>query len=83
MHNVQEGISSLRKSSIFAWENELKVLKLTLLLLYTEEKVSSILVVLIDWKLWEKRAWEKISHNKAGMKLNVTFLVLSCCYCVV
>ena len=43
-----------------------------LLLLCIEEKVDSILVVLIDSILWEKRTWEKISHNKAGMKPNVT-----------
>ena len=81
--NIQVGISSLRKSFIFAWEKELKVLKLTLLLLCIEEKVGGILLVLIDWILWEKKTWEKISHNKAVMKLNVTFLVIWCCYCVV
>ena len=74
------GISSLRKSSIFASENELKVLKPTLLLPCIEEKVDSILVVLINWILWEKRTREKISHNKAGMKSNV-FSVIMLLFC--
>ena len=81
LHNIQVGISILRKSSILASEKELKV-KLTLLLLCIEEKLDIVLVVLIDWILWEKRTWEKTSHNKAGI-INITFLVLLCCYCVV
>ena len=76
LHNIQVGISSLRKSFIFTSEKELKVSKLTLLLLCIEEKVDNILVVLIDWILSEKRTWEKISHNKAGMKSNIFSVIM-------
>ena len=38
LYNIPVGISSLKKSCIFASEKELKVLKLTFLLLCIEEK---------------------------------------------
>ena len=48
LHNIQVGILIPRKSCILASEKELEVLKLTLLLLCIEEKLDSVLVVLIN-----------------------------------